>query len=381
MTALENTFPWTDSLLEPMRSAGDPLADAVIAELFAKSEVSAVNELMRTLITNEFPEPANLPDVVRSYLEKTDELPDWANPDLIAAGEQVFWRYGPKLILILHCYSLPFDYLGRNGVQVLALTTRLVSNPTRRIVEVAQFLVDVMQKGGLTASGGRGRRTIQKVRLMHAAVRKLAAAAPNWKPEWGLPINQEDLAGTLMSFSWVVMDGLDKLGVSLPDSDREAYLHCWLVAGHLLGIRQDLLPPNAESAGALAAAVARRQFGPTPEGQQMTRALVEMMANTLPGDVFRNVAPFLIRYFLGEERAGWLGIKQEHFLPFLTAPLRFLGVETSHLLEDCGALNRVAEYVGRLLIESIVFIERGGNRPSFAIPADLRQQWGVNWLS
>jgi hypothetical protein len=110
-----------------------------VAELFAKSEISAVNDSMRTLITNEFPEPASLPAIVRNYLEQTDQLPEWANPDLIAAGEQVFWRYGPKLILILHCYSLPFDYLGRNGVQVLALTTRLVSNPTRRILESHSF--------------------------------------------------------------------------------------------------------------------------------------------------------------------------------------------------------------------------------------------------
>jgi hypothetical protein len=33
------------------------------------------------------------------------------------------------------------------------------------------------------------------------------------------------------------------------------------------------------------------------------------------------------------------------------------------------------------VLQSLVFIERGGNRPSFAIPADLRQQWGVNWVS
>ena len=40
--------------------------------------MSAVNELMKTLITNEFPEAASLPDIVRTYLEKTDELPEWA---------------------------------------------------------------------------------------------------------------------------------------------------------------------------------------------------------------------------------------------------------------------------------------------------------------
>src|SRR6476620_3363724 len=180
MPDVANTFPWTDALLEPMRNVGDPLADAVVAELFAKAEVSAVNELMKNLITNEFPEPASLPASVRDYLEHTDQLPKWADRDLIERGEHVFWRYGPKLVLIFHCYALPFDYLGRHGVQVLALTTRLLSNPMRRILEVSQFLVDIMQSGGLTAPDGRGRRAIQKVRLMHAAVRKLAAEAPTW---------------------------------------------------------------------------------------------------------------------------------------------------------------------------------------------------------
>ncbi len=116
-----------------MRQAGDPLADGVIAELFAQSEVGAVNDLMRTLITNEFPEPASLPGAVRDYLSQTDKLPEWADARLIAAGEQVFWRYGPKLILILHCYSLPLDYLGRNGVQVLR------SQPDSSVIPAAAF--------------------------------------------------------------------------------------------------------------------------------------------------------------------------------------------------------------------------------------------------
>src|SRR5689334_13467628 len=112
-----------------MRQVGDELADRVIAELFATSEIAAVNGVMRNLVTNEFPEPESLPPLVRDYLAQTDQLPPWADPQLIEAGEQVFWRYGPKLILILHGYSLPFDYLGHKGVQVLALTTRLLTNP------------------------------------------------------------------------------------------------------------------------------------------------------------------------------------------------------------------------------------------------------------
>jgi hypothetical protein len=32
---------------------------------------------------------------------------------------------------------------------------------------------------------------------------------------------------TLMSFSWVVMDGLEKLGVTVSPTDQEAYLHSY----------------------------------------------------------------------------------------------------------------------------------------------------------
>jgi len=373
--------PWTDALLDSMREVGDPLADSVIAELFAASEIAAVNELMRTLVTNEFPEPDSLPPVVRDYLRQTDVLPDWADPKIIAEGERLFWLYGPKLILLLPCYSLPWDYLGKNGVKVLALTTRLASNTTRRILETAQFLVDIMQAGGLTGPQGRGRRTIQKVRLMHAAVRKLAPTAPSWNSSFGLPINQEHLAGTLMSFSWVTLDGLGKLGVTLTDRELESYLHCWQVAGHLLGIRPELIPPNIESAKSLTAAIARRQFGPSPEGREMTQALIHMMAKTLPGDVFTHVAPLLIRYFLGKEWASWLGIEDEALIPLVAAPLRLLGIEASEVLHDSKAAARIAEHLGHALIQAIVYVERGGNRPSFTIPVDLRQQWGVNWLS
>ncbi len=375
------TARWPDSVLDPMRATGDSLADGVLADLFATSEVGAVNSLMRNLIGNEFAEPDTLPPSLRDYLKQTDQLPDWADPALIAAGEQVFWRFGPKIILILTCYSLPFDYLGKKGVQVLALTTRLVSNPIRRITEVAQFMVDVLQSGGLTSGQGRGRRSIQKVRLMHAAVRRLAGMSPNWNPAWDLPINQEDLAGTLMSFAWIVIDGLEKLGVTLSNSDRAAYLHCWLVAGYLLGVRKEMLPADVDSAQALAETVARRQFGPCPEGKAMTHALVDMMANILPGDVFQHMAPLFIRFFLGTEHAEWLGVTGDAPLDLMAAPLRLLGIQAATLLENSAALTQLAEKVGHLLIESLVFVERGGNRPGFAIPTELRQQWGVNWLS
>jgi hypothetical protein len=375
------TRSWNADVLQPLRNQGDPLADAVIAELMADGGVGAMNSLMQSFVANEHPEPASLPAPVKRYFEQASVLPAWADPARIAAGEDLFWRFGPRVVLTLVNYALPFCYLGRNGVPVLAMTNRLGSNPTRRIVETAQMVVDVMRRGGLTTDGGRGRLTIQKVRLMHAAIRRLAPMSPAWKTEFGLPVNQEDLVGTMLSFSWVTLDGLQKIGVELTDNDRDAYIHCWNVVGHLLGVHDDLLPASTAEARNLAMAIAAHQFGPTSEGKALTKSLTDMLAGLLPGNVFDPVPRLMTRYFLGKQWAEWLGVDEGFLAGLVAAPLRFGGITFSGAIEDSQTLSSIAEKVGHLLIDSLVFVARGGNRPSFAIPLELRQQWGLNWTS
>jgi hypothetical protein len=384
--AFQTASNWTDAFLDPMRQVGDPLADGVVDNLFANNSIDAVNDLMRGLIGNEFPEPASLPPVVADYIKQLDVLPDWADTAKIEAGQQVFWKYGPRLILILHCYALPFCYVGKNGVQVLALSGRLGSNSTRRILETAQLLVDVMSPGGLTGGQGRARRTIQKVRLMHAAVRHLIKRYANWKPEFGLPVNQEDLTGTLMAFDWISLDGLRRIGVQLTKDEWDGYLHCWQVVGHQLGIRDDMIPADNVSAEALCHAIERRQFGACAEGKAMTKALIESIQYQLPGDVFDDAPGLLMRYFLGSEHASMIGVEkslleQSGLRSLLTLPLQLGGEVITDLVHDSPAISMLAEKLGKILINSIVLVQRDGNRPTFTIPKELQLQWGVNWTS
>src|SRR5947208_11530076 len=92
---------WTSGTLQPLREIGDPLADSAIAELFGDGGVQAMNTLMRGFVANEHPLPHDLPAPIQNYLFHSTELPAWADPDLIQAGEDVFWRFGPRIILIL----------------------------------------------------------------------------------------------------------------------------------------------------------------------------------------------------------------------------------------------------------------------------------------
>jgi hypothetical protein len=207
-------------LLDQMRQAGDPPADAVVQELDDDDEIDAVNRLMQTLVRNDDVPRAKLPRVVRSYLESTDDLRDWADPERIAIGAEFFGVHGPTIVMAFACASLPKCYAFPKGVQVLHLTARLQSDPVRRIAETAQLILDVMEPGGL-GFGGRGIRDAQKVRLMHAAVRRLCSRSEHWNTSWDTPINQEDLAGGLCTFSIVPLEALQQLGTTVSDDEAD----------------------------------------------------------------------------------------------------------------------------------------------------------------
>jgi hypothetical protein len=260
-----------------------PLADAVVGEIYAKGEVDAVDALMKTLVRNDGIPSDKLPRVVRDYLAATSVVPD-LDPEAQRRAENLFSLLGPEMLMVLGFYSLPAAYAARKGVQVLYRTAYLSQRPVRRVFETTQMVVDVLSPGGLSANGA-GLRTAQKVRLMHAATRHLLTTDPTrpWDAhELGLPINQEDLAGTLTTFTWVVIDGLEKMKIEIGDADREAYVQAWGSIARVLGLREELVPKSFAEAGTLADRIHTRQLAPSPEGAALAKALIEGYQSLMP---------------------------------------------------------------------------------------------------
>ncbi|MBL8969961.1 MAG: DUF2236 domain-containing protein [Myxococcales bacterium] len=371
---------WTDPYLDSMRHVGDPPADTVVAELFAggATVVQAVNYLMRDLVENDDLPSRALPQHVRDYFQ-AGLLPAWADPARLAAGAELFQRFGPLAILLLNAYSLPLCYAARRGVQVLARSDRLHSNPRRRIVETAQMVIDVMSPGGLDPdSRGAGLRSAQKVRLMHATIRHLLGKDPSWDPALGLPINQEDLAGTLGAFAIAVLDGLARLDVDLRRDEIDAYVHTWNVVGHVMGVRDELLPANFSEGRALADRIAERNFEACPEGQMMTHALLGMMAEMVPGSALDGVPAQFVRHFVGDPVADMLGVPAHDAGPLVRA-WRVIGRISDEATDRSLVLRQLARRFSGLLIDGLLLANRGGSRVPFTIPTELRQVWGVNW--
>ena len=130
-------------------------------------------------------------------------MPDWHDLDKIKAGQKLFSHYSPEIIVILFCKSLPECYCAEHAARVLDSTNLMTKFVQRRIVKTAQFVLDVMAPGGLDPDNAeaRGLRSAQKVRLLHASIRHLLLQEGWDTATCGKPINQEDLTGTLLSFS------------------------------------------------------------------------------------------------------------------------------------------------------------------------------------
>ncbi|WP_139830271.1 oxygenase MpaB family protein [Mycobacterium triplex] len=380
----------TNAKLDEMRQKGDPVADRAVEAVFNRNGVSAVNAVMRTLVRVDQPVPAELPPEVQQYLQETVDLPEWADMGKIERGQQLFEVFGFQITLCLFCASLPSSYAAAKAVKVLYLTAQLDTNARRRVLETGQFLIDVLSAGSLDEDG-KGRRTIQKIRLMHAAVRLLIKERGKqqpklWHRDWGTPINQEDLLATLLVFWFVVGEPMRRLGVEVPCEDQDAYLHLWNVIGHQLGVCDELLVFDVAQANALVDLIRSRHFKASPEGHDMTRALLVLLDQLTPFHRFDDTIPPLIRHLIGDKTADLLLVPRSDLGGEVRRIERISNWFYVHVFgrPDKGDSARyefvldVVRPFGRDLLRGMFELERGGERAPFALPDRLARNWELS---
>jgi ER-bound oxygenase mpaB/B'/Rubber oxygenase, catalytic domain len=372
-----------------MRKVGDEPVDEVVKEVFDR-DVNEVNRIMRTLVRNDQPVPTDLPEELRAYLTTSLSMPEWADADKIRRGQQVFEKNGLLITLCLFCASLPSAYADADAVKVLYLTAQLDTDARRRVMETGQFLLDACTTGGLDPNG-KGLRAIQHVRLMHAAVRYLIEDRAGKHPgmwnyrRWGVPINQEDMAGTILSFWYVVGEPMGGLGVNLSSDEIDAYLHLWNVIGHLMGVLKEMRPDDAADANALLDTIKRRRFTASPEGQHMTRALLALLDQLTPTQVFDKTIPPLIRHLIGDKTADLLLVPRwahQEELKQLARVANWFSVNVlrrvDRTLPRYDFVADIAADFGRELLSALLALERGGERAPFDMPVHLARDWEIS---
>jgi hypothetical protein len=402
---------WTDEFLTAQRQAGDPLADEVIKSIFEHREVRELNRFMSRLVRDD-EIPDDIPLEVRAFLEQTGPLPPWANLQKMRAAERLFNIHGGVCLAALVCASLPECYTMRIGVRILDLTSQLGVHTNRRLHQTAAMVLAVMGPYGLEPRG-RGIRQTQKVRLIHAAIRYRVLSGLNtpgfapaaagevpllikgatqsvndvidrhgfdWQiPRDGYPINQEDMAFTLLTFGHVIPMGMRRLGVKLSDEDYEAFLHCWNVVGFVLGVKEELLAHSEREAEELFERIKARQAGPSPAGARLTDSLLKVVeVDLLRYRLLRPLAPILTRTLVGDETAATLGLDTRHagvvhiIHRILATLVRTFQILISPFAQTFQPLAPLSARLGHRVVEWLCRVTDDGRVREVAIPPGWR---------
>jgi hypothetical protein len=334
----------------------DPLADDTIAAILAGHDgsqweaIGIVNRLLGQWQSNaavaSWRAPADTPAPIaaalEAYLAAGCALPPWAEPALIARAEELFFDMSMLSCSLLFCASLPECYVVPDLAGVLHVAGQLEAHCDYRVRSTAAMIFPVMMRGGLTSPEGGGIAQILKVRLIHATIRHLilrgnpataasegSVLAPLDAPcrnvydslfnhGWdvranGLPCNQEQLAYTLLTFHYIFLRGLRRLGLALPPQDEHACLHAWNVVGHVLGIEASQMSPAMEQAEASFQAMqARGRLSPyLPDPRPaLGAALMKAMQDEIPLRILKPFPVLLTRYLCGDAARVDLALDQ-----------------------------------------------------------------------
>jgi ER-bound oxygenase mpaB/B'/Rubber oxygenase, catalytic domain len=365
---------------EEWRRRGDPEVDAIVARYFAeRASPDMIETTRRIAIHQALPDEEQSPEVA-AYLADRPSLPEWSDKKLLSAGEDFFASWGPEIGISLFAASLPAGYASAHGARVLGRTARLVGDAKRRVIETAQLLVYLLDRGGIDP-GSPGYLAIRRVRLMHSAVRHLIlndASGVRWESgAWGVPINQQDLYGTMCTFSVVILDALRHAGVDYERAGADGFMHLWNVAGYLMGIDPSLLPVSIEQAKDDFTSITRVQYGPSSEGPILTSALLELMSHLLPMPIPNSVPRAAVRFFVGNEVADLLEVKRSPVVSAFIQPGRgFLRI-WSRLERLTSPSHRMAQVVGRLIWKGLIVMDRQGDRAQFDMPVSLASAWNL----
>ncbi|WP_327312030.1 oxygenase MpaB family protein [Streptomyces sp. NBC_01235] len=367
---------YTEASMDALRHSGDELADATVATLFERGEVGTFNTLMRYVSTAGTPLPDGLPEVAREYLHATSAPPAWVDWGEMENARLFFVDNNVHISTALSFASMPACYVVPHVARLLAATHSL-EYPSKRMAETGQFTVHLMQPGAFEAGSGFI-PAAQKVRLLHASIRHHLRRENRWDVDGlGVPICQEDMIGGQMLFSLLVLDSLHRLNIHMSVDGAEAYLYAWRVVGAMLGVDQSQVPKDMESARQFLDLYMTRHMGPSREGAHLTRQLIDLYEEVVPGTFFDPIVSALIRHLVGDTCADWLDVPHTAWDTVVQAIPHLLGVLEA--IEDrsplgAWALDRLGHLTTVLELSSLT----RGRVMHYAIPEQLKKDYGVS---
>lgn len=236
----------TEDDLQPFRNEGDPLVDAIFHQL--RNEQRSVQphdnvlDMARSAHDSSL-KPSQADTLLAKFIDKYSKLPDWVDTKQLKRGQCVYLAYAPAMSMSLFYRSLVPGFALPKIAAVLQATGYLTPPSSRqtvmnRLSDTAGMILACMISLDSLLPGGHGWEACLQVRFLHAKVRDRLLQSQAWNAsEYGIPINQEDMAATLLAFCHNSLLGVEiSLGRPLSVGERLDYTALWRYMGWLLGV-------------------------------------------------------------------------------------------------------------------------------------------------
>ena len=297
---------YTDSLFDQLRQRQDQLADEAVKSLIHSPElVQLINSW------EKIPEdlPTDFPAELFSFFDFYKKRKASFDPITLERGQHFFEKNGDMYTAMLGFYSLPYCYAFADGAEVLVRSKRIIDSIGERLGETGSFVMGIFQPGAFSKERSAF-LVCAKVRLIHAFSRYfISKYAHDWNPNFGMPINQEDLLGTNLAFSQIVIRGLLKLGISVTEEEHQSVLAYWKWIGELMGIDVSYWPETSKEAFELDKHIRRRHLKTSDAGQKLILALMNFYRKTIPDATLSGQVEGIISFFLGKDASQALNLQ------------------------------------------------------------------------
>lgn len=230
-------------------------------------------------------------ETLQQFWNEVNTVPDWVDWDQIARGQDVFYRYGGPVLTGLAYQSLLGGMGAARVVEVLSRTGGFAASTARhRLFETTQHLLQCTKSLQSIQPGGEGWIATIRVRLLHVAVRnrilKLAETRPEYydKEEFGIPINDHDCVGTIISFSAsLIWLSLPRQGIFLRQQEIKDYIALWRYIAYLIGTPTTGYLETPEQSKRMLESIMLHEIKPSRTSQILANNVIKSLQDRAPG--------------------------------------------------------------------------------------------------
>ncbi|MDE2900045.1 MAG: oxygenase MpaB family protein [Chloroflexota bacterium] len=252
---------------------GDPLADALMEDLSKMPREDSDRLIEAGIEQGSDDELRDAPESLWAFFRSVEEVPSWVDFEGFHAGTRMFYRAG-KIVLAAFTGGTLVEGFSTNISKSFLITGRLREQGVRRLRQNNRHMIEIFLPDGLQRYGDGWKLSV-RLRLVHAQVRRLLAASPDWNQDaWGVPISGAHMGYAAASFSSRTLYHLHRLGVRFSDEESRSFMAVWRYSGFLMGVPEDILYDTQENANEIIKIGRMCEPSSNPESVIMANALI-----------------------------------------------------------------------------------------------------------